>query len=245
MKLFIAHGSWNFNGEGSVLPLGAFDSDEVIAYCNPKEYTFEGIGKQLYSLATDYHYHGADLAIREALTTGYAVVAQTGDTEGWGFSTSSLKEACALMLESVQAYQAVKTAEQSEDNAKVLRIVNKLKALSPEDLDRTVYFYFKQDYAYRGMDRTFSGQIKLNQFVNYVIDFLTDVQNTENEKVLEEYANTMDWYELVVEKRNIVAVLLKKGKVMTTGEIGYHALSLQSIDQAKRMCKKAYVDESF
>lgn len=115
--------------------------------------------------------------------------------------------------------------------------MKKVVPLTSKQLNQTVYFYFKQDYSYRGLENTYKGKIKVSDLVEYeklhIADEDTDVVTDRIWKALKFDSDLQ--YSFLDLDFPIVKKFLKKGSISAMGEIGYVAFSLKSIKEARAL----------
>ena len=247
VTVYMAHGAWK--GLDRTYPIQAtmtYSIAELKLAEQQEHEMIDGkrpIGSIPYSDATRF---GLDIlnlpeTLKKLVEEGKTVVETDGNCEGWGLSLTSIQEAVVLCTITVEKYAKKKEEEAITWQENRDKLIQAIKAIPPEKLERDVYYYFKQDYNYRHMHETFSGSTPLKKVVQYAIAFLGD----EDEKNILPEEEYWDWSELFSEQNDAVLSLLHDGEVITTGEIGYHALSIVSEDEAKELAKKAFVEEEF
>jgi hypothetical protein len=113
-----------------------------------------------------------------------------------------------------------------------------------------VYFYFKQDYGYRGLEGTFSGSLLLTELQDYV----ASCKVNQDEIVFAELHELHpDWdtqikysfWEAVCVEPNLIKNLQENQLVSTVDEIGYAAFSLESISAAKKQVQQDFIQNEF
>lgn len=176
-------------------------------------------------------------------------IKQDGNEEGYGLSLNSIGEATELASRTALAYRKTKQVE--EQNQKKAEYIQgmKLSNITTAQRMKKVYFYFKQDYDYRGLDETFKGFVYLTDIVQYEqAQLLND--HLDSETIIEQRLTKQlkvgkyfqySWSEAFIENRKLTETLLKKHKVITIGEVGYAAFSFKSIAECRSLVEKAFI----
>ena len=193
-------------------------------------------------------YHGLMDGINKAISEQHATIEQDGNNKGWGISTISLQHATELAWATAKRYAEFKENEQEQLQLNRVRIVEELKQLVGDN--QPVYFFFKQDYDYRGLHSQYKGEIPLTTLVEYKIAWLTE--HYDYAELLSDslimlfgfddrfnYSLSEGMYE-----DNFINQLLTDQLVAKSGEVGYEAFSLVSIKEARKAVEKMIIDNT-
>lgn len=253
MKIHIAQADWPFN-KSKIKLSGSFTHKQVEQHYELyKTDNMKALHSNvcLFAFGTDRKFDGVSKALANVIKHGKATVQQSGDTEGWGLSTKSLDEAKELARATSLRYAKQEQAEESAEKAANNKQAAALAKLPKATLNKTVYFFFDQDYAYRGMDEKFKGTLKVELLVQYSRACLLEDYDTTKRierELNKKYDSNEFEYSLSeafsIDKR-IVEKLLKKGSVIVCEEIGYEAFSLKSAKDAKALVLKKVLRERY
>lgn len=248
-KVFLVQGVWPFQRKSE-----KFEVIETTVGALEKAISTVEAGKEvnvenkLFSfIMIEYKYKNGKSALEKAKLSGCATIEQDDNSHGWGISFVSAEQALTLAKETSDRNVEKERVKEEKEKQKRAKYVKELQALPLRVRKKTVYFFIKQDYAYRGLEESFSGKLTVQDVCDLEIADLEGnferEQNTRKRIFARFRSENIHFsFDELVGEGTAVTKLLKKKTVSASGEIGYIALSFKSVKHAKEIVSKMIVE---